>query len=44
MAHVECKYCDSCFPPRTIEGTQVCGNCGAEWADARMVIKDEEEA
>lgn len=40
--HPECKYCDNVFPPRNFDGDLVCSNCGAEWADARIMVEDEE--
>ncbi|WGT38532.1 hypothetical protein QH639_22425 [Lysinibacillus sp. 1 U-2021] len=43
MAHYECKYCDSCFGSTVIDGDRVCIGCGAEWADAKILVDDEED-
>jgi DNA-directed RNA polymerase subunit M/transcription elongation factor TFIIS len=40
--HPECKYCDNPMPPGEIGGDVVCSRCGAEWADARIMVEDEE--
>ncbi|WP_313639587.1 hypothetical protein [Paenibacillus sp.] len=40
--HPECKYCDNPMPPTNYAGDLVCSRCGAEWADARMMVEDEE--
>lgn len=37
----ECRYCDSDLPPRDYDGDWVCSSCGAEWADAKIHVKDE---
>ncbi|WP_262383110.1 hypothetical protein [Bacillus infantis] len=41
--HWECKYCDNVFPPLTVDGDKQCSSCGAEWEDAKMLVKSEEE-
>ncbi|MED1955113.1 hypothetical protein [Brevibacillus centrosporus] len=42
MAHYECKYCDSPFGPIRVGDELIC-RCGAEWADAKILVEDEEE-
>ncbi|MEC0167401.1 hypothetical protein [Paenibacillus graminis] len=39
--HPECKYCDNPMPPANMYGDIVCSRCGAEWADARIMVEDE---
>ncbi|MNY31969.1 hypothetical protein D3C86_1661570 [compost metagenome] len=45
MAHYECKYCDRPAGymgiPITVGDEQICA-CGAEWADAKILVEDEE--
>lgn len=45
MAHWECKYCDRPAGymgiPIKVGDEEVCA-CGAEWADARILVEDEE--
>lgn len=43
--HWECKYCDGVNPTYwhgDKEEPMVCGNCGAEWEDAKILVEDEE--
>lgn len=42
MAHWECRYCDSPFGPVKVGDEEVC-RCGAEWADAKILVEDEPE-
>lgn len=46
MAHYECKYCDRPEGlygiPITVGDEEICA-CGAEWADAKILVKDEDE-
>lgn len=42
--HWECKYCDY---PRGVPypddpGFMVCGRCGAEWEDCKILVNDDE--
>ncbi len=38
----QCKYCDNPMPPANMDGDMVCSRCGAEWADARIMVEYEE--
>jgi hypothetical protein len=43
--HWECKYCDgvrAAHPYGDKEEPLVCASCGAEWEDAKILVKDEE--
>ena len=43
--HWECKYCDGTHPVQSLyeeKGFMVCGNCGAEWEDCKIEVKDEQ--
>lgn len=39
--HPECKYCDNPMPPATIGSEIVCSRCGAEWADAKIMVESD---
>ena len=41
--HYECRYCDCAMPPRDYDGDLVCWSCGAEWADAKILVGKNEE-
>lgn len=45
MAHYECKYCDRPAGymgiPITVGDEEICA-CGAEWADAKILVEDDE--
>ena len=42
--HYECKYCDCARPsqsPYEEQEVLVCARYGAEWEDAKILVKDE---
>ena len=42
--HYECKYCDSTRASQSQyeeKGFLVCARCGAEWEDAKILVKNE---
>jgi hypothetical protein len=42
VAHWECRYCDRpMFRPIVVDGDEIC-MCGAEWADVKIWVEDEE--
>lgn len=40
--HWECRFCDNVFPPKNIDGDQVCSSCGAEWESSKMLVENDE--